>query len=243
MKKDYYTLDEAAEMLGDCKPSDLVYLGANDKLSIYVLAKGWMVDYTVRSDEDDFTSELLEPDTFWASATKFRQTELCEAVQLHTSTLSRLEANTEATTRYFFSHGPDVGLGITEYRVSENANGLPQAEIALKDCSLVVMSPDFQRLKESATDEKDSPEPLGNVERDNLLKKIGILATLLSHKGGKYIKGEKPNANAIADEIGLLLDTTAKDKQTLIFPNQNGLSSSSIRTSIKDGITLLTKEK
>ena len=75
---------------------------------------------------------------------------------------------------------------------------------------------------------------LTEAERDKLLKQIASLALALAEKNNRFKRGDKPNANQIAEAVGAILD---------VMPdvNKRGISNSSIRESIQDGLALLNK--
>ena len=74
----------------------------------------------------------------------------------------------------------------------------------------------------------------GTVTPSSLKKQVAALALLLAEKSGKYKKGDKPNAYQIAEAVGELLDAMPD-------ANTRGVGKSSIRDSIKAGLSLLTE--
>lgn len=71
-----------------------------------------------------------------------------------------------------------------------------------------------------------------DAECDRLLKQVAALSLVLAKTGGRYKKGEKPNALEIANNTVEILDA-------LPDANSRGVGVSSIRASIKDGLELL----
>src|SRR4051812_38589017 len=101
MEKEYYSLDEASAQLG-YPPSDLLYLGANESLPIYVLAADWLVDVHIREPDDDPNAGFSMSRFDWSGADVAFQDRLIGPVRLHPAALKKFEANPGATTRYFF---------------------------------------------------------------------------------------------------------------------------------------------
>ena len=71
-------------------------------------------------------------------------------------------------------------------------------------------------------------------ERDTLIKQIGAMALVAAERSGRYQRGGLPNASAIAEAVGALV-------QAMPDANAHGLSSASIRKNIGDGLGLLKK--
>jgi hypothetical protein len=81
------------------------------------------------------------------------------------------------------------------------------------------------------SDLEPSPEA---GERETLLKHVALFALLLAEKGGRYQRGESPNASGMADAILEILDALPDVKL-------RGLNRTSIRDSVRDGLALLKK--
>lgn len=75
---------------------------------------------------------------------------------------------------------------------------------------------------------------LSDNERKRLLKHIALLAMALAEKGQRYKRGDKPNANQIAEAVKDILEA-------LPDANGYGAGASSIRESISAGIALLNE--
>ena len=75
--------------------------------------------------------------------------------------------------------------------------------------------------------------PLGDTERDKLLKHVAALSLLLMEKSNKYKLGEQPNANQIAKAVQAILDALPEEN------NRRGTGESNIRESISAGLKLL----
>ena len=73
-------------------------------------------------------------------------------------------------------------------------------------------------------------------DRNNLLKQIAALSLLISEKSNLYKRGGKPNALQIAKGVEGIIDA-------LPDANMKGVSGSSIRESIREGLELLTMTK
>lgn len=84
------------------------------------------------------------------------------------------------------------------------------------------------------TKNKKSTPSISDSERDNLLKTIGVIALGYAEKSQRYRRGDTPNANAIAEDVAMLLENLPDIKSY-------GLGNSSIRERIREGITLLKK--
>ena len=92
-------------------------------------------------------------------------------VQLHVATVKKVEANSLATTRYFFvtdiSEEPNK---IYEYRLNEEDAGKKQPDLVLGECTLVVMADDLQILAGKKTASSDEL----NAKSTNTLLKLII---------------------------------------------------------------------
>jgi hypothetical protein len=91
------------------------------------------------------------------------------------------------------------------------------------------------RANEAETERDGSDQGLGDKERASLQKQIAALALALAEKGGKYKRGNNPNASAIAG----LVDEILTDLEAA---NTHGTGNSSIRSSISAGLTLLLSQ-
>ena len=80
--------------------------------------------------------------------------------------------------------------------------------------------------------EKDTAAPLGQRREETLLKQIGALSRVVAGMGPRYHSSGKPNANQIAEAVSAALPGTE---------DVPGLSSASIRDSIRKGLGLLDK--
>lgn len=259
IKKKYYLLEEVANYLG-CEKNDLIYQGAHKGLPIHVLPKGWNVDivttqeYEASMEAEPFSSPQ-NPHNFWASVDEFHEGQIIQPVQIHPYTLLLLNADAATETRYFFLDSV-MNMGeIIEYRLSDYVSGQPQMAVSLSECTLVILDWDFQKLfskqekidsmpTEKKEGEKDVLE-LGGKKQDTLLKKIGVLALVIAHLSKKYQIGENPNASSIAECVKDTLDhleSNNEQQKPQIQINKHGLSTSSIRTSIKEGLELLVKQ-
>ncbi|WNC90511.1 hypothetical protein RI103_03865 [Paraburkholderia sp. FT54] len=78
----------------------------------------------------------------------------------------------------------------------------------------------------------DVPPELSRRERESLHKQVAALALVLAERAAKYKNGDKPNANQIAEAVALMLDAMPE-------ANKHGVSSASLRASIKAGIEML----
>ncbi|OLL29991.1 hypothetical protein BTH42_19405 [Burkholderia sp. SRS-W-2-2016] len=78
----------------------------------------------------------------------------------------------------------------------------------------------------------DVPPNLSKRERESLHKQVAALALVLAEKSAKYKNGNRPNANQIAEAVALMLDAMPE-------ANKRGVSSASLRASIKAGIAML----
>lgn len=75
-------------------------------------------------------------------------------------------------------------------------------------------------------------KPLTEGERQTLLKQVAALALCVAERGGKFKRGERPNANQIA--------TLARDvAEALPGANLRGLSKDHLREAITAGLRLL----
>ncbi len=106
------------------------------------------------------------------------------------------------------------------------AGGLPD------DAVLVIRTSDITRFETASNTEEEEPSKTNTTERENLLKMLGGMALLLAEKGGKYKRGNKPNASSIADEVSELIEH---------LPNSNlyGMSTRNIREKLSEAIRLL----
>jgi hypothetical protein len=84
----------------------------------------------------------------------------------------------------------------------------------------------------SLTATRDVSADVSKRERESLQKQIAALALVLAEKSAKYKNGDKPNANQIAEAVALMLDAIPE-------ANKHGVSSTSLRASIKAGIEML----
>lgn len=246
-QKPYFNLEAAAGIL-DCTPQDIIYLGAQGVIPIYVLPKGWRADYYTYIDDetnDNFPeSEPNNPDKLWSNVKDYSQTELLVPVRLHQYTLAVLLAEPNTTTKYFFSPSYRDRNAFNELRVHSDAEGNSLDNVALKECVLVIMNVDIKKYLHSqpktTSEVTNNTAQIGDTLHKTLLKQIAIIATLLSSKAGKYKNGEKINADAIATDVEALLDEFKDEfnEQTLKI---HGLSKPNIRKNIGLGVKLLYK--
>lgn len=75
---------------------------------------------------------------------------------------------------------------------------------------------------------------LGDRERESLQKQVAALALVLAEKSKRFKNGDAPNAKQIADAVSEILDA-------LPDANRFGVSPSSIRESIRAGLSLLSR--
>ncbi|WP_186172957.1 hypothetical protein [Burkholderia gladioli] len=99
-----------------------------------------------------------------------------------------------------------------------------------------IRSADLQKVMQ--LDDEDEAESnaayLGDGERASLQKQIGSLALALAAASNRYAKsGGYPNPAKIAEAVGEILDSLPDDVK------RQGTGSSSLRASIKAGLTLL----
>lgn len=88
---------------------------------------------------------------------------------------------------------------------------------------------DATNAKMPASEPGDS---ISDKERASLQKQIAALALVLAEKSNKYKNGDKPNAKQIAEAVAVTLDAMPE-------ANKHGVSSASLRASIKAGIEML----
>jgi len=119
-----------------------------------------------------------------------------------------------------------------EFRRWIETSGKPLPRFWFKGVSLDASSPDQGQNAPSAAAAIDISSDLSRRERESLHKQIAALALVLAEKSAKYKNGDKPNANQIAEAVALMLDA---------MPDANtyGVSSASLRSSIKAGIAML----
>jgi hypothetical protein len=241
-KKPYLTLKETAEKL-ERDQEEIIILGAQGNIPIYVLPKGWKADrYTYIDDEtadDDPISLPSNPEKLWSTVNNYSQSELLTPVRLHQYTLILLAADPDATTKYFYDSSYTHENAINEYRLNGDAEGNTLEKVSLKTCTLVIMVGDIHKLlnlqsKNKITSEKQEKQVEGK-RCQSLLKQIAILSLLLSVKITKYKLGDKPNASKIDEAIQALLEEIGPDLKT------HGLKPSSVRGNISKGLKLLNK--
>jgi hypothetical protein len=88
------------------------------------------------------------------------------------------------------------------------------------------------KLPETEPRAETTEQPMTESERTRLLKQVAVLSLILAEKVKRYRRGQKPNANQIADSVAEMLDA-------LPGANKYGLSSTNIRGSIAEGVALL----
>jgi hypothetical protein len=91
---------------------------------------------------------------------------------------------------------------------------------------------ELKQLKQQESPAITQPDDLTESRESTLLKQIGGLALVLAEKNQRYKKGDGVSATAIADAVGLIIDALPEK-------NRHGLASSSLRTSIKNGLELI----
>jgi hypothetical protein len=96
----------------------------------------------------------------------------------------------------------------------------------------ISVSPDASGEDPSFSEASDAPADLSKRERESLQKQVAALALVLAEKSAKYKNGDKPNGNQIAEAVALMLEA---------MPDANtyGVSSASLRSSIKAGVAML----
>ena len=72
MDKKYYTLEEAGGLLGG-QASDVLYLGANEQLPIYVLAADWPVNVHIRYGTEEPNPYSSVPSNEWLPSIEWPQ--------------------------------------------------------------------------------------------------------------------------------------------------------------------------
>ncbi|RDK01631.1 hypothetical protein [Paraburkholderia lacunae] len=124
---------------------------------------------------------------------------------------------------------------VSDRGVSLDANLFPeidqcptflQAAFSLDGKGTIASPPEKKALPVSAN------ETLGERERSSLQKQVAALALVLAEKHNRYRKGDRPNANQIADAVDEIL-AALPDART------HGVSKTSIRETIRTGIALL----
>jgi hypothetical protein len=88
------------------------------------------------------------------------------------------------------------------------------------------------KLPETEPRAETTEQPMTESERTRLLKQVAVLSLILAEKVKRYRRGQKPNANQIADSVAEILDA-------LPDANKHGLGSTNIRGSIAEGVALL----
>lgn len=88
------------------------------------------------------------------------------------------------------------------------------------------------QFTEAIATEAGSDQGVGEIERVSLQKQIAALALLLAEKSRLYRNGDKPNGNRIAEAVATMLDAMPD-------ANKRGVSSASLRASIKAGVEML----
>lgn len=91
---------------------------------------------------------------------------------------------------------------------------------------------DFERRIEEEDSAPVREMDLSEGKQSSLQKQVAALALVLAEKSAKYKNGDKPNANQIAEAVALMLNAMPD-------ANTHGVSSASLRASIKAGITML----
>ncbi len=166
IKKEYYTLDDAASML-DCKPEDLVYLGANNKIPIYVLAANWHSITWEKEIKESYDS-YGETDVSYGEPRLYHFSKpfvLSGPVQLRDETLARYEANPDALINPLsIADNPydDESTVAYEYRFFNPNDQSKPIDIKFKECKLVILSQDLNLIKKHF--QNDSKESLGEKE-------------------------------------------------------------------------------
>lgn len=168
MKKTYYKLEEAAERL-KCSPANLIHLGANDNLPIYALADGWKVDFYGVEVPHSAPYETSTKDSYCKKS--YTPIELYEPVQLFSKTLFRFEANPATTERRFIApaHVYDNDFDRYEYQLCNEVDGKEQNDIAIANCTLVVMPEDIDALE--ITPENNASTTLAQNTQSEKLKR------------------------------------------------------------------------
>ena len=104
--------------------------------------------------------------------------------------------------------------------------------------SLVITQQEVDYLAKLAP-KSAQEKTLSNKEKDNLLRAIGLLARVLAEKGGtKFGSPDKPNVNAIVDDLLMHLEHSNEDNKNGTLSTQ-GLSHSNLHNRITQGLKKL----
>lgn len=110
---------------------------------------------------------------------------------------------------------------------------------------LVIKAVEVKRFETEVTQFMLAENPLSENEHNKLLKIIGALAMMLANSQSKYKSGENPNKSQIYKDFIQMMDDIEHNKNNKInhdFFEKAGLGSTTVKTTISKGISLLIKK-
>jgi hypothetical protein len=212
MQREFYSLTKVAEMIS-CSVDDLIHLAGNGQIQLIVLPTG-------------FNGLLLDQDHIPVTGVmEVIEDRYCFVSQ---DTVSKYQAGRASGQLY----EDRIDSMLTNDNSGKYWN-IPKSEaIILSGSSLFMLAKNIEALvTESHLKEN---HVITQTEREKLLKQIGSLAILLSKNSNNLQINGKVNALQIA---------IATEEMLSFLPDANikGLSKSSFRASITEGLELLNK--
>lgn len=211
LKRDYYSLTDAAKHL-EYEIADLIYLAADGKIPLYVIADHWeaksvyQYDHSIDADAPDYDARYSE----WRSKQNSKDLVINNRVSytkkgayqaLYEITYDGLLPVAIKSLQEFRSRPNTAMIEIDMYRelgLADEAMGMfmaPENEVLVRDAlnseKLVVKAEDIKRLLNSENG-PDETKPDGAVSRHTLLRIVIGLAKTRFKYDPKIIKSTVP---------------------------------------------------
>lgn len=191
IEREYYSIKEASLMLG-CSVLDLVHLGVNKKLSLFILLNNKTLSVSLSKYESQEVPFLLYGQYDWLHN---------GLAAIHAVDLAPMESeDSRPSVLTRVSSLREVPIFVTEY-IQKVTDGLIAeffiTYVLLEDLSfnrdnLIVTIEDIKKLKANyVSNEMDSGKNIGERERNNLYRIIAALSDTLLKENAK--DGSKPH--------------------------------------------------
>lgn len=197
------------------RPIDLIKLAADGLLQLHAFVK------THRATSFRLDGRSVE----WMPTTPIVISRDVAGRLLHERFVDLSEWETKSGDRWEYGIGASTGRTLLQVSIS----------------NLVIFGDELQRFEAEHAERKQpdsSPTSptvaISDSERDKLLRQIAGLALLVAEKNSTYRRGDAPNADKIAKDVGEIFDA-------LEDSNSFGAGNTSVRISIAAGLKLLKK--
>lgn len=236
LPRQYYRLNQAAVIIG-CTEDDLIHLAAQQEITLCINLYGQLDDIEIIREPSHDIPLSNQPTPFGMFEIPWDYMRVFEVKgSIKATDFNNMDENGDY---WAVNLSSPVNLTLNQIFVPaweiDNLQLLQETEklsTYLEETHSTSAKKNILQTRVTNDGFIDEPQRQ-TIERDNLMKMLGGMALLIAEKHGKYRRGEKPNASAIAEAMAEIIEQ-------LPSTNTYGLSPRNIRDKLPEAIRLLT---